>query len=544
MTILVRGRMGRVRTSISFLTSAGLHGVVLGWVAFGPALGPPEKPRSLYDMTIRPHETKIIWYNLRERLPDVAPAEPRRDPQPQRARVKFEQAVVAGPKDDTRPPQRIFMPAPEVESAKLLPLPNVVAIAPVPRPVRPFTAPPPEPKPAAAAPALPEAPRVAANQAATNLPFAAPAPKPQSRAFTPPPEVRMQRQAALLLPDAPQVAGAISTNNMPIAAPALRPLARAFTPPPSAQPRTQPLALAAAPEIGSATPAAVGLSAIPRTFLPPPSRPVPNADAPAMVSDAPSLNADATGHSAEASIAIVGLNPSKTTEFPKPPGSRQAGFSAGPQPRTEGSEGALSQSSQGARVIVPGLLVQGGAKDSQPTLVANVSPTSRENLLAAARSALGPAPKIPPAGPLAARVINAPDPRLQGRVIYTVAIQMPNVTSYSGSWIVWFAEREPLPGGKPVDMKPPLPLRKVDPKYIQAAADERVEGKVRLSAVIRKDGHVEAVSLLHHLDDRLDGSAVEALAKWEFEPALRNGTAVDIDAVFEIPFRLAPKLSR
>jgi TonB family protein len=126
-------------------------------------------------------------------------------------------------------------------------------------------------------------------------------------------------------------------------------------------------------------------------------------------------------------------------------------------------------------------------------------------------------------------------------VVYTVAIQMPNVTSYSGSWLVWFAEREPLPGSPAVDMRAPLPLRKVDPKYIAAAADERVEGKVRLSAVIRKDGHVDAVALLRHLDDRLDRSATEALTKWEFEPARRNGTAIDVDCVFEIPFRLAPR---
>ena len=44
-----------------------------------------------------------------------------------------------------------------------------------------------------------------------------------------------------------------------------------------------------------------------------------------------------------------------------------------------------------------------------------------------------------------------------------------------------------------------------------------------------------------HLDDRLDRTAQEALAKWEFSPALRNGRAVDVDAVFEIPFHLAPR---
>jgi TonB family protein len=120
---------------------------------------------------------------------------------------------------------------------------------------------------------------------------------------------------------------------------------------------------------------------------------------------------------------------------------------------------------------------------------------------------------------------------------------MPNVTSYSGSWIIWFAEREPVPGQIP-DVRPPLALHKVDPKYVPAAADEKVEGKVRLAAVIRRDGHVDTVELLQHLDDRLDRSATEALAKWEFTPALRNGAPVEVDAVFEIPFHLAPRTSR
>jgi hypothetical protein len=54
---------------------------------------------------------------------------------------------------------------------------------------------------------------------------------------------------------------------------------------------------------------------------------------------------------------------------------------------------------------------------------------------------------------------------------------------------------------------------------------------------------VDTIQLLRHLD-RLDASAIESLAKWEFEPATRNGAALDGDAVCEIPFRLAPKPSK
>jgi TonB family protein len=120
---------------------------------------------------------------------------------------------------------------------------------------------------------------------------------------------------------------------------------------------------------------------------------------------------------------------------------------------------------------------------------------------------------------------------------------MPNVTSFSGSWLVWFAEREPLPDAAPPQIRAPVVVRKVDPKYIAAAAAERVEGTVRLFGVIGKDGHVGGIALLRQLDDRLDRSAQEALAKWEFGPALRDGVPVDVDAIFEIPFHLAPRLN-
>ncbi len=64
---------------------------------------------------------------------------------------------------------------------------------------------------------------------------------------------------------------------------------------------------------------------------------------------------------------------------------------------------------------------------------------------------------------------------------------------------------------------------------------------MRLFAVIRKDGQVDAIEIIRGIDQRLDRSAAEALAKWQFQPAKRAGIPVDVDAVFEVPFRLAPR---
>jgi outer membrane biosynthesis protein TonB len=44
------------------------------------------------------------------------------------------------------------------------------------------------------------------------------------------------------------------------------------------------------------------------------------------------------------------------------------------------------------------------------------------------------------------------------------------------------------------------------------------------------------VRVLHGVDERLDHNARIALARWQFRPATRNGSAVDLEAVVQIPF--------
>jgi TonB family protein len=545
---LLEGRQRGSRKTISFVASVGLHGAVLTWMVLGPPLPGSEPPaKSVFDREFSRDNKKIIWYTMKAKLPDVSPTDAAEDPRPPRAKVLSKQTIVSGPKDEDDATQRIWMPAPEVQLPKPLPLPNVVAVAP-PKVFKPFVPPPeaePKPKPA---PALPDAPKVAAAApAAKPLQVATPVVKPTPLAFTPPPEVRMQRQAAILLPEAPATETVVEPNALPFERGGAMPQRRAFVAPTGGakQRSDAPIAVPSAPEVAAAAAAIPGVK-LPKTFVPPPSKPVPaGGGAPGIRDDAPMVSGT-SGTPNQASLAIVGLNPSNATELPAPPGSRSAGFSAGPEKRTAGGAGSAG----GAALLgVPGLLVRGGANDASPTRVSAVglAPTSRENLALAART-LPPGPPPPPPETVsktgALRVTESPDPRLSGRVVYTVAIQMPNVTSFSGSWLVWFAEHEVAAGSGPVDMKAPVPLHKVDPKYIAAAVAERVEGKVRLYGVIRKDGHVDSIALIQHVDVRLDQSAAGALAQWVFEPALRNGRPVDVDAVFEIPFHLAPRTTK
>src|SRR3954453_13619874 len=202
MTVPRGGENSRVRSSVSFAVSACIHSWVLAWVILSGAAMPVERPRSIYDQEIRPNEKRIVWYSLRDRLPEISPSDTSLDSRPPRAREKAQQTMVAGKRDDAQPAQLIWTPAPEIPAARAVPLPNVIAAAPPPKLVRPFVPPALDAPPAIAPPVLPDAPRVSAAAAVPALPITGGGAKPQPRAFTPPPEARTQRATALPMPDA------------------------------------------------------------------------------------------------------------------------------------------------------------------------------------------------------------------------------------------------------------------------------------------------------------------------------------------------------
>ena len=137
---------------------------------------------------------------------------------------------------------------------------------------------------------------------------------------------------------------------------------------------------------------------------------------------------------------------------------------------------------------------------------------------------------------------------------------MPNLTSAAGSWVLNFAELDETSstftlnasseawsapeagtglraGDNTPDLVGPVPLRKVDPKYPPQLRAAHVEGEVILYAIIRKDGTVDSIQLVHGVDSFLDANAMEALAQWKFQPAEKRGEPIDLEAVVHIPFR-------
>ena len=133
-----------------------------------------------------------------------------------------------------------------------------------------------------------------------------------------------------------------------------------------------------------------------------------------------------------------------------------------------------------------------------------------------------------------------PEALLGPRPIYTLNINMPNMTSATGSWILRFAElgsRDPETNADPANLSGPELLRKIDPKYPPELRSRRVQGEVVLYAIIRKDGTVDSIELVEGVDPVLDENTLQALAQWRFRPAERQGTRIELGAIVYIPFQ-------
>jgi protein TonB len=121
------------------------------------------------------------------------------------------------------------------------------------------------------------------------------------------------------------------------------------------------------------------------------------------------------------------------------------------------------------------------------------------------------------------------------RRFYSMSLNMPNLNSGGGTWVIRFAEL--LPSEEKGVLMAPVATQKVDPAYPAALMRENVEGTVTLYAVIHSDGSVGDVRVLQGVDDRLDTYARTALSRWRFLPAVKNGNPVAVQAVVMVPFR-------
>jgi TonB family protein len=84
----------------------------------------------------------------------------------------------------------------------------------------------------------------------------------------------------------------------------------------------------------------------------------------------------------------------------------------------------------------------------------------------------------------------------------------------------------------------PQLLREVKADYTEDARQHGVSGDVVLEIVVRRDGSVGDVTVLHGLAGGLNDRAVQAVRQWRFAPARRQGAAVDVVVEVAVEFKL------
>jgi len=70
--------------------------------------------------------------------------------------------------------------------------------------------------------------------------------------------------------------------------------------------------------------------------------------------------------------------------------------------------------------------------------------------------------------------------------------------------------------------------------------DHKVDGSVKLFGYVGTDGKFHDPKVVRSLDPTLDALAVEAVGRWKFKPATRDGVPVNCSLTIEMNFKLAP----
>jgi TonB family protein len=276
--------------------------------------------------------------------------------------------------------------------------------------------------------------------------------------------------------------------------------------------------------------------------------------APQVVAPPTQLSAASSGTPGR--VIALNLHPAIGAPPDAPQGNRRGSFAATPaghagasgSPESRAGGGNSNGSGSGGKSAgaVPSGLYVGNAPAKTAPVAGNLGPSANQvnpNLTASVHP-----PRVtstPPMHPGNYDALTEPERAVfAGRKFYSITLNLPNLNSAGGSWIIRFAEKKhdgdsshPSSDAPADDLSQPTATRKVDPGYPIQLMRENIAGTVILYAVIRADGTVGDVHVLRGVDDRLDRSATQAIAQWRFQPATKNGTPVDVEATFQIPFK-------
>lgn len=115
------------------------------------------------------------------------------------------------------------------------------------------------------------------------------------------------------------------------------------------------------------------------------------------------------------------------------------------------------------------------------------------------------------------------------------AIAPPSTQNQANPWYAPDVYDQDSPG-----VTQPELVKEAKPNYTQEAMQARIEGIVRLEAIVEVDGSVGPIRVRHSLDSAkgLDGEAIKSLSRWRFKPGRKDGVAIRTRIAVEISFTL------
>jgi TonB family protein len=84
----------------------------------------------------------------------------------------------------------------------------------------------------------------------------------------------------------------------------------------------------------------------------------------------------------------------------------------------------------------------------------------------------------------------------------------------------------------------PIPIYCPDPPYSEQARKDKFSGTVVVQIIVDTKGDVRYVNVVKPLGHGLDEKAIETIRTWQFKPAMRNGSPVNVRMPVEVSFRL------
>lgn len=248
----------------------------------------------------------------------------------------------------------------------------------------------------------------------------------------------------------------------------------------------------------------------------------------------------ASGQGATLSAAVIGLNPAAVPGFTPPEASRRASIAAAPDGSGRGGSGGEKGSRRGLPAgegpVVPGLSVKGTSGPEPTVAIASIPPrpTPPPGVFPRQPLSLNTPSVSAPMWPQSRRLEASVEGRFRDRVCYVTVATPPQGTTLAGDWTIWFGEHNAAQPLTRALMRPPVPLKS---SAGRSTPDEgKGEAKVYIAGLIGQDGRLGSLTLLSGAVAHQ--SLLAALDGWEFTPAIRNGKAVAVDVVIEIPIAL------